>query len=663
MLIPEGVQPNVGMKISSHMKIRTTRLAVLFFVAMGLSVALASSVRAERFGHVLVVEDDGRILDAANPLPLENRRLVFRPRASGGYVAEESAARRRNRTLGTALGFSPGEAAPIRVDLKRPIRFYGRSHDSIWVHPHGAIAFGANWQVGSAARANAPGNLLAGVMSGPPVMAGLWNELLPGRANSSGVFVHQEKGRVAISWLDVASVRPAGARNSFFMEIDREGRILVEYSALATRWGLVGLSPGADRLSTRVEDIREVRSINAEEAVFGWYRDRPRLNSAALSRRVHAELPDRFEFLTVFTDQPVDAPHLVYAETVANQTSGLGQPIFNHSGIFGSANLEHLIIMNDIGFWADDPTASPMHPAYNYAPSTLAVLAHEAGHRWVPRFLDEPFMQHADSGHWSPGLASTASFLGGAVFEPDGDGAYRVARTMERFGYLDRYLMGLIEPEEVPPFFALETGDTPDRPYRIGETVTGIRREVVIEDLIQQLGERYPDSNQSVKKFNMGFVLVVPSGSTPEARDIYKIQSLRRAFAPFFRKASGGRARMATGLGARQPIRPLSGDIDLLAGRPKILQAEVFPAEDTETNLDLDWADLDGNLTLLEIIIDHVGDTAPIRVDLAAGSYGRQRGSVQLSLAGLPPGARGLEILLIDSDGQTSSSLRLPMPL
>jgi hypothetical protein len=663
-----GIRPRknwaqVGMKFSSHITIRAAYYAALFCLSLGLTAALPSPAFAERFGHVLVVEDDGRILDAANPLSLDHRRLAFRPGAAGGYILEEGPARRLNRTLGRAIDFTAGDIAPSRVDLNRPIRFFGHLYQSIWVHPHGAIAFGESWPQGVAARATAPGDLLPGLLGGPPVVAGLWNELLPGSENSSGVFVHQDRQRVSISWLDVASVRPAGVSNTFFIEINRDGRVIIEYSNLATSWGVIGLSPGAERSATRIEDLRGGQTIGSSEAAIGWYRDRPRLNLPALSRRVHAEVADRFEFLTVFTDQPVDAPHLVYSETVTNETSGLGQPLFDHGKLFGSETLQHLVVMNDIGFWADDPSESPVHPAYDYAPSTLAVLAHETGHRWVPRFLEEPFMRHAGSGHWSPGLSTAASFLGGAAFEPDGDGAYRVSRTMERFGYLDRYLMGLIDPEEVPPFFAIDVAEVPERPYREGQIVTGTRRELVIEDLIVELGERYPSRNRSPKKFNMGFVLVVPSGSMPQARDIYKIQTLRRAFVPFFRKAAGGQARMATGLGARQPIRPIVADVDLLAGRPTILKADLFVGDDLATNLDLDWADFGGDLISLEIAMKPATDQAPIRVDLAVGSYGRHRGAVQLSLAGLPADTTGLEILILDGQGRASPIIRLPMPL
>lgn len=651
------------MSFSLHRKIWKVPLAGLVFLSLGLSGPFASSAHAERFGHVLVVEDDGRILEAAHPLGLDQRRLEFQPREAGGYVLTEGTARRRNRTLGTAVAFAEGSAVPTRVDLDQPIRFFGGFYQSLWVHPHGAIAFGENWQEGIAARSNAPGDLLSGLLSGPPVVAGLWNELRPAPGRSSGVFVHQNSGRVVISWLDVSSVRPAGVPNSFYIEIDRRGRVVLEYANLATRWGLVGLSPGHSRATTRIEDIQAVRVIDSREAVIGWYGDRPRLNSAALSRRVHAELPDRFDFLTVFTNQPVDTPHLVYAETVANDIAGVGQPIFDHGKIFGSEALQHLVMMNDIDFWADDPTDSPRHPAYGYAPSTLAVLAHETGHRWIPRFLEEPFMDHPGSGHWSPSLATTASFMGGAGFEPAGPGAFRVAHTMQRFGYLDRYLMGLIGPEDVPPFSMIDTAEVSDRPYPEGQIVTGTRRALEVEDLIRELGERSPDTERSPKKFAMAFVLVVPSGTTPNAREIYKVQSLRRAFSPFFRRASGGRARMATGLGARRPIRPLPTDAELLAGRPTILKAELFRGEDLETSLDLDWADLDGDLTTLEILMDTRTDPSSIRLDLAMGSYGRQRGALQLSLAGLPVDASYLELVIVDAQGQVSAPMRLPIPL
>jgi len=649
-------------QIGAKNQCRGGRELLRVLLAFVLVLVAGASARAERFGHVLVVEDDGRILEPAAELPFGGRRIDFLPTADGGYQAHHSSLRWQPRGLGRRLVFPAGSATASRVELDQPVRVFGVPYTTIWVHPNGAIALGEDWQAGAQALATSPGSLLASLVSGPAVVAALWNDLDPQATPARGVFVSRSAGMIVVSWIDVPSARPAAEPNTFRVFLHRDGRIAFEYAKLATRWGIVGLSPGRERAATRIVDLANVATLQPTEATLGWYRDRPRLNTIALARRVLAEAPDRFEFLTVFTDQPVDAPHLVYSTTAANHAVGLGMPVFDHSGLHGSATLEHIVVMNDLEFWADDPRRSPRHRAYAYAPSTHAVLAHEVGHRWEPRLLEEPFQTTPGSGHWNSLLATQASFIGGAAFREEGDGQFRVAASMRRYGYLDRYLMGLIPAEEVPPFFAIEGPSSPARPLAVGTRVEGIRRDLDIEDLVDELGRRSPEAGEAKREFRMAFVLVVPAGATADARDIYKMQRIRRGFAPFFRQASGGSGRMTTGLGPRTAIHPPQIDPALLAGQPLVLGAKFFVGADAELGLDLDWADLDGNLATLEISTDITADLPSTRIDIAPRTHGHRRGTLQFTLASLPSRATRIAITLVDAGGQTSSPRTMLLP-
>lgn len=629
---------------------------------LGLGLMNPDVSYAERFGHVLVVEDDGRIFDPALPAPLEGRRIDFAPATAGGYLSRVSPLRWKPRPLGRPVVFPPGGAVPARIDLRQPVRLFGIPYTTLWVHPHGAIALGENWAEGVQARASSPGSLLASLVSGPPVVAALWNELDPGAGSARGVFVSENRGTVVVSWMDVPSIRPAGRANRFRVLLHRDGRVALEYGRLATRWGVTGLSPGRGRSATRVVDLNGAQEIAPDVATLAWYRDRPRLDAMALARRVHAEVPDRFEFLTIFTDQPVDAAHLVYSTTVANEATGLGIPVFDHGQLYGSERLEHIAVMNDLAFWDDDPRRPPRHPAYAYAPSTLSVLAHEVGHRWAPRFLGEPFSASPGSSHWNSLLSTRASFLGGAAFREEAPGRFRVVDSMRRYGDLDRYLMGLIPAENVPPFFAIEGPTPPERPLAKGTRVDGTRRDLAIADLVGELGERFPDSDAAKREFRMAFVLVVPAGATADARDVYKLQRLRRSFTQFFRVASDGLGRMATGLGPRKAIRPPQVDTVLLSGEPRVIDAEFFFAADAQLGLDLAWVDLDGDLAALEVSTDVTENLPGTRVDLTPTTYGRRRGSLQFSLGSLPRGATRIDVTLIDGGGRLSPTRSLLLP-
>lgn len=634
----------------------------LALVAFFCGIVRPGEALAERYGHVLVVEDDGRILEPASPLPWSSQRLDFLPAADGGYALHASRLRWRPQPLGEKLVFPADGATAARVDLEQPVRLYGFPWSSIWVHPDGAIAFGEDWPTGARADVHAPGGMLASLLSGPPVVAPLWNDLDPLAAGARGVFVRQHRGVVTVTWLDVPSARPAGVANSFRVFLHRDGRVVLEHFELKTRWGIVGLSPGSARDATTLRDLRGVRRLPPGEATLAWYRDRPRLDTTALARRVNAELEDRFEFLTVFTQDPVDAPHLVHSRTVANDTVGLGIPVFDHGAVHGSAHLEHIVVMNDLDFWADNPADRPRHPAYSWAPSTLAVLAHEVGHRWIPRLVGEPFSDHPGSGHWSAGLETQASFLGGGALRKESDGSFRVAATMKRYGYIDRYLMGLIPPESVPPFFRVDAASAGGHPFAEGTRFAGKHEDLVIDDLLDQLGTRYPAASDAQRDFRMAFVYVVPAGEQAAARDIWKLQQVRRGFQPFFRKAAGGAGRMLTGLGPRKAFDPPRLDPELLTGRPVVLGADVFVQESSELALELAWADLRGDLAALELTTDVSRERAPTRIDLAPRTHGRRLGNLQFSLGRLPPGATRVEVTLVDASGRTSSPYSLMLP-
>jgi hypothetical protein len=133
--------------------------------------------------------------------------------------------------------------------------------------------------------------------AGPPVVAALWNELLPGRVDeASGVFVDEDAERVSIAWLDVPSVRPAGEPNSFRIVLHRDGRIDLEYAAMAARWGIVGLAPGRASDQVTLVDIAAAPSGAAHQALLAWYRDLPTLNEIALARAAYRRLPIGFSF-------------------------------------------------------------------------------------------------------------------------------------------------------------------------------------------------------------------------------------------------------------------------------------------------------------------------------------------------------------------------------
>lgn len=636
--------------------------ALLPIVAAALSLAIAAPAKALDTSNVLVLEDDGTILTPADPVPLAGKRLTLSPTADGGYTTRLGPSRGLLRR-GSHIDFSAQPEGVVRVVLQAPVKFYGQSYDEVWVHPQGVVSFGA--PLSATARADAGGQLMAGVLGGPPAVAVLWNELQPASDDlGRGVFVDQAAGATMVTWYQTPSTRPAGEPNTFRLTIAADGTIDLDYGALATRWGVVGLTPGSERSSVRLTDFATAPRIAPRAATLAWYHDLPQLNEIAVARAAFARLPDRFQFLTAFTTQPVDGPTPVWSTTVKNADRGIGMPVFDHSGVFGSDTLEHVVVMNDLGFYADDPEQRPRAAGYAYAPSTLAILAHEVGHRWLAYAgASEQGLAGAD-GHWTYVLETGASFLGGNEIRANDDGSFSTTAAMRTYGPLDRYLMGFATATEVPPFFVVDDAHSfepppghagevlgPESHPEAGVRFQGTRRDLSIDDVRARIGDRQPDAPSARNAFRMATVLVVPAGTRAEPAQVEKVERIRRAFGPFFRAATGHRARMATWLPTTRDAAPASADPLLLAGRPRLLDGSVRRDATGRGEVVLDYADFDGDLTSLLVTTDAAGGAAPIIVDVAQGTLGNRRGSLSFVLRDLPADAKQLQLALIDNRG------------
>jgi hypothetical protein len=446
-----------------------------------------------------------------------------------------------------------------------------------------------------------------------------------------------------------------------------DGTIDLDYGALATRWGIVGVSPGSARDGVKMTDFAGAPKIAARTTTLAWYHDLPQLNEIALARAVYARVPDRFQFLTAFTTQPVDGPTPVWSTTVRNADRGIGMPIFDHGAVFGSSTLEHVVVMNDLALYADDPTKGPAAAGYAYAPSTLAILAHEVGHRWLAYAGASEQGLAGPDGHWSYVLDTGASFLGGNDIRANPDGSFSTTGAMQTYGPLDRYLMGFARANEVPPFFIVDeahdfeppanhSGEAlgPESHPEAGVRFQGTRRDLTLDDVRARIGDRQPDAQSARTAFRMAAVLVVPAGGRAEAAQVEKVERIRRAFGPFFREATGHRARLATWLPASRGDASPMADPLLLAGRPRLLDGSVRRDASGRGEVVLDYADFDGDLTSLQVTTDAADGAPPVTVDVAQGTVGNRRGSLSFVLRDLPADAKQLQLALVDNRGLTS---------
>jgi hypothetical protein len=280
------------------------------------------------------------------------------------------------------------------------------------------------------------------------------------------------------------------------------------------------------------------------------------LDLVATSRRFYAEFPDRYDQLVLWTDTRVtESGTFAFESTVKNSIAGIGQEQVDFSAAYGSGGrLSSLVVMDDLGKYPADPGQRA-----NGENTTLSLVAHETGHRWGAT------LQFRDAGggtsdawlgrqraHWSFYCDSDASVLEGNDIEDQGGGAFRTVATVQRYSPFDLYAMGLLAEAEVPRAFYVQgpSGASQDREAapRTGVSFTGTRREVSIGDVVAAMGPRNPPAASSPREHRQAWVYVVGRGRAADPAAIAKLETIRRAFEPFFSNATGGRMSLETRL-------------------------------------------------------------------------------------------------------------------
>jgi hypothetical protein len=191
------------------------------------------------------------------------------------------------------------------------------------------------------------------------------------------------------------------------------------------------------------------------------------------------------------------------------------------------------------------------------------VLLHELGHRWL-QFVEtivagsRTIVLNPSPAH-PPQFASTpaafpvkgpydTSTMGGGWFTQNGISFTSATASAYGYSWLDLYLMGLAAPNEVPPTYWIENSNPPLAPAYTppsNTTVTGTRRDVVFQQVLDAMGPRTPAVANSQHGFRVVFVLVASPEKAVDP-DLALVDQYRRAFQENFVKATGERAWVQT---------------------------------------------------------------------------------------------------------------------
>jgi hypothetical protein len=504
-----------------------------------------ASAAASRSGEIAILADDGSLVVGANPFDLRGVGLRFGPNGQGGYDVQRASGDFR-ADLGERIRLADDDTS--ERSLSFPFPFYGAALSSAFVNSDGSITFGGG-DVATTARS------LGRVLSGLPRVAPFFADLDP--SAGGGLFVSASADAFTATWCGVPDFDATG-KVTAQVSLLPSGSVEVRIDSSTTLGdAVVAVSPGATSAFAAV-DLSAAASpaTGGSGAVGERFAAEAALDLVAASRLFYSEFGDDYDQLVLWSDtRVVDSGTFAYETTVDNAVAGIGQEIVHLAASYGSGGrLASVLVMDDLGKYPADPTARA-----NGENSTLALVAHETGHRWgaTLSFRDGAGVASRawlgrQEAHWSFYCDSDASVLEGNDIEDQGGGSFRTADAVRRYGPFDLYAMGLLAESEVPRTFYVESpsgaSQSKESAPRTGVSFSGTRREVSIGDVVAAMGRRDPTASRSPRAHRQAWVYVVGRGRAADPSAVAKLEGIRAAFEGFFLDATGGRMSVETRL-------------------------------------------------------------------------------------------------------------------
>jgi hypothetical protein len=496
-------------------------------------------------GNIAVIQDDGGLILPANSFDLAGQGLRFARNASGGYdVSHTDATFRPN--LGTRLSLGDDDTFSASIPFTFP--YYGRGYTAAFVNSDGNITFDR-----SDTAQDERG--IARLLSGPARVGPFFADLDP--SAGGGIFVASGPDALTVTWCSVRGFDSASSVTTQASLLP-DGSVEVKFANVTLDDGIVALSPGAATAFAAVDLHASGPTAGGAAAVGERFAAAAELDLVATAQRFYQGHSDSYDQLVFWTDTGVvTSDTFAFETTVQNAIQGIGSDVFDGSGDLGSGGqLSSLVLMDDLSKYPVDPP--PRVPGVGEN-TTLALLGHESGHRWLATLLfkdaaggSSDSLLGRQRAHWSFFFDSDASFMEGNDIEDLGGGSFRTTAAVLRYSMLDLYAMGLVDASEVPPFFLVDgaTGASQNRESapRTGVSFTGQRHDLTVADIVAALGPRNPSARQATRLHRQAFVYVVGRGRTADSAAVAKLERFRAAWEPFFASATGGRMTLDTRL-------------------------------------------------------------------------------------------------------------------
>lgn len=515
-------------------------------LARGQLSPVGPDAMTEDIGDIAVLQDEGDLFRALNPYDLDDLGLRFTPNDSGGYdVARTSSAAFRS-PVGDRVTLGDDDTSSLAMGFTFP--FFGESHSSLFINSDGNLTFeeGDN--------ASTPRNV-SRLLSGPPRLSPFLADLDP--SVSGGIFAATFADRTTVTWCRVPGFG-MNATTTVQASLLTDGVIEMAFDkGIELFDAIVGVSPGRTGTFHAVDLSQAETNTGSTGAIGERFSQESELDIVAVAQKFFQTHPDAYDQIIIFGDRPlVFGGAFAYETTVANSIQGLGQPTFPVSPEFRSQALSSIVVMGQLDKYSDDLSEKIVGEN-----TTMGVLGHEVGHRWlaffefsdVDRQRSTALLGRANA-HWSFFFDSDASVMEGNDIEDKGGGMFETVAAVERYSALDQYAMGLRRDTEVPAFFYVESPtnvipvEINTSAPQVGVTFNGTRRDVLIQDVIDIEGPRFPSVDTSDKVHRQAFIYIVSPDTEADAAEVAKLDRIRGQFETFFDTATDGRMRAETRL-------------------------------------------------------------------------------------------------------------------
>lgn len=278
--------------------------------------------------------------------------------------------------------------------------------------------------------------------------------------------------------------------------------------------------------------------------------------------------PDDSQFLIVYSTFSLPGGIGAFYQSVANDVEGIGfAHIANEDPVIPAeffddtpnSQVQGMLHMNR---WTQYLGADP---GGTDDTRISLIFGQELGHAWCSFVYYnqgmgwETNLLGRANAHWSFYVHSGGSPLQGHEWIDNGDGTFTaLPQDIYRFSDLDLYLMGLMPPAEVEPWFVLENvsncvDSSNDNGCADPEaflfqadsyTVDATRRDVSIENVIAVEGARVPAYPDAPSEHDVSFLLIKRADETLDADELAAIDVIIARSIELFEEQTGGRGRV-----------------------------------------------------------------------------------------------------------------------